>query len=242
MWTRYELKDRAKIAFRANYLYCVLVSLILLLISGGLAGATGSRVNINVNDGGSTKIPDIMFKWDSLPDSSKMAISGVLLGAAGLGIVLSVVVTIFLRNPATVGCRRFFFMNTYSPGQLNEVGWGFSKENYKGVVSAMFRMDLSIFLWSLLLVIPGIVKGYAYRMVPYILSEEPNIDPRRAMDISSEMMMGNKWGAFVLDLSFIGWYILAALTLGLLDIFWVSPYYNATHAELYRVLRERYQH
>ncbi len=240
MWTRYELKDRAKIAFRANYLYCVLVSLILLLISGGLAGATGSRVNINVEN--SDKIPDMIFHWDTLPDSTKMAIGGVLLGAAGIGIVLSVVVTVFLRNPATVGCRRFFFMNSYSPAQVNEVGWGFSKGNYRGVISTMFRVDLSVFLWSLLLVIPGIVKSYAYRMVPYILAEEPNIEPRRAMDISSEMMMGHKWAAFVLDLSFIGWYLLAALTLGILDIFWVSPYYNATHAELYRVLRERYQH
>ncbi len=239
MWTRYELKDRAKVAFRANYLYCVLMSLIIMLLTGGLAGGSGVRINYDVDDQG--RVSGLWNAWESLSSGARFGIIAGLAGAAGLGIVISFMISIFLRNPAMVGCRRFFFLNTYAPAQLNEIGYSFSGDRYRNIVKTMFRVDLSILLWSLLFVIPGIVKNYSYLMVPYIMAEDPNVDSVRAMQISEDMMRGNKWAAFVLELSFIGWHLLSVLTLGLLEIFWVMPYINATQAELYRVLRDRYQ-
>ena len=94
------------------------------------------------------------------------------------------------------------------------------------------------FLWSLLFVIPGIIKAYEYRMIPYILSENPEISRERVFEISKKMMMGNKWNTFVLDLSFLGWEILSGLTIGILGIFYVNPYVQSTNAELYAYLRE----
>jgi uncharacterized membrane protein len=105
-----------------------------------------------------------------------------------------------------------------------------------GIIKTMLLSKIFIFLWSLLLIIPGIIKSYAYRMVPYILADNPNIGAEKAIELSNEMTRGHKFDMFVLDLSFIGWYLLGTLALGI-GVFLVMPYDNATNAELYLVLR-----
>jgi uncharacterized membrane protein len=97
--------------------------------------------------------------------------------------------------------------------------------------------DLFIWLWSLLFIIPGIVKSYEYRLVPYIVSENPNISFKEAQAESKKLMKGNKWKSFILDLSFIGWDFLSLCTLGLLEIFFVGPYKASTDAALYESLK-----
>ena len=162
---------------------------------------------------------------------------------AAIGAALSVIclVSACLRllvfNPIEVGCRGFFSRNTEEPAGLEEVKTGFHP--YGRTVGAMFLRDLLIFLWSLLCIIPGIIKHYSYRMVPYILADDPTIGAREAITLSREMMDGQKWNTFVLDLSFIGWDILSALTLGLLGVFYVNPYKHCTGAELYQVLKNQ---
>jgi hypothetical protein len=103
----------------------------------------------------------------------------------------------------------------------------------------MFFMNLYKALWSLLFVIPGIIKGYEYRMIPYILAENPELDKNTVFRLSKEMMDGEKWDAFVLDISFIGWILLSLCTCGLLSVFYVSPYINMTSAQLYETLKHR---
>ncbi|MDE6691188.1 MAG: DUF975 family protein [Clostridia bacterium] len=99
--------------------------------------------------------------------------------------------------------------------------------------------SLFISLWSLLFIIPGIIKSYAYSMSFYILADEPTLDANTARLRSIELMRGNKWRLFCLDLSFIGWYILCFLTLGILT-FWVAPYHSAARAVFYqRILDEK---
>ena len=97
--------------------------------------------------------------------------------------------------------------------------------------------DLKIFLWSLLLVIPGIVKAYEYMMVPYLLAENPNLTKEQAFTLSKQMMTGNKLDALILEMfSFLGWEILADFTMGILSVFYVEPYKNLTYAALYEEL------
>lgn len=103
-------------------------------------------------------------------------------------------------------------------------------------MKVMFCRDLFTFLWSLLFVIPGIVKSYEYKMVPYLLAEYPGMDRNEAFARSREMMYGQKWNTFVLDLSFIPWNILSSITFGLVGLFYVFPYQDATYAELYDTL------
>lgn len=153
-------------------------------------------------------------------------------------IVLAVILAldIFLINPFSVGGKRFMVKSVEDVAQVKEITYGFD-HSYKNIVKVMFRTDLSIFLWSLLLIVPGIIKMYEYYMVPYILTENPDMDYRAAMQMSRDMMEGNKWKTFVLGLSFILWHMLGALTLGIVEILYVQPYRNLTFAALYCQLR-----
>lgn len=76
-------------------------------------------------------------------------------------------------------------------------------------------------------------------MIPYILAENPKIQRKKAFKLSKEMMKGNKWKTFILDLSFLGWELLSIFTFGLLNIFYINPYKVATTVELYEVLKKK---
>ena len=136
---------------------------------------------------------------------------GVGLTALILIVILGILIGVFLVLPLQAGCQRFLFLNLREPANVREV--------------------------LLLLVIPGIVKAYEYRLVDYLLAENPALSSAEACEQSRALMDGNKWNAFVLDLSFIGWNILSLLTLGLVGLFYVSPYENSTNAALYEELR-----
>lgn len=147
-----------------------------------------------------------------------------------------ILIDVFICNPVEVGCKRYFLRNLNEKAQVGNIGYAFDN-NYKNITKTMFFRDLYTVLWTLLLIIPGIVKFYEYQMIPYLLAENPQMTKEQAFAESKRMMTGQKWRAFVLDLSFIGWNILSALTLGILGIFYVQPYMDATHAALYEALR-----
>ena len=108
-----------------------------------------------------------------------------------------------------------------------------------GIVSTtLFLRDLFLVMWGLLFIIPALIKGYSYCMVPFILTEHPELSATEVITRSREMMNGHKWRAFLLDLSFIGWILLGVLTLGLGLIFWTEPYMFSTRAALYLKLKE----
>ena len=117
-----------------------------------------------------------------------------------------------------------------------KIGTLFSYFKYWGnAIITNFLRTLYTFLWTLLFIIPGIIAAYSYSMTPYILAENPNTDPSDAITRSKEMMKGNKWRLFCLQISFIGWDILCVLTLGILS-FWILPWKQATVAAFYRSL------
>ena len=107
---------------------------------------------------------------------------------------------------------------------------------FKTAFCARFLTGLFIFLWSLLLVIPGIVASYTYAMVPYILAEDPDLTASEAIAASKRLMEGNRWRLFCLEFSFIGWAFLCAFTLGIGNLF-LTPYRAAAKAAFYRDLR-----
>jgi hypothetical protein len=158
-----------------------------------------------------------------------------------LVLALFIVLEVFVFNPIEVGGDRFFLHNLNAPAQVGNVGYAFDN-NYKNIAKTMFFRDLYTILWTLPFVIPGIVKSYEYQMIPYLLAEYPYMTKEQAFAESKRMMHGQKWRAFVLDLSFLGWNILSALTLGILGIFYVQPYMNATGAALYEALRYEQQY
>ena len=112
---------------------------------------------------------------------------------------------------------------------------GFRKGLGNNIVAGIL-VQLFTFLWSLLFIIPGIIKGYAYSMTYFILADNPDMAPTEAIKMSQEMMKGKKWRLFCLDFSFIGWYLLSILTLGVL-ILWIAPYSMMARAELYESIK-----
>ena len=96
------------------------------------------------------------------------------------------------------------------------------KEQYGRNVVTLFMRSLFIFLWSLLFIIPGIIKSYAYAMAFYLLKKNPGMDAMESISTSKSLMDGNKADLFILDLSYIGWYILGIFTLGILWL-WIIP-------------------
>ena len=228
MWTISEIKRRGKDAFQGNYWYCVLVSVILAMCAGGAGGSTSS----------SSMDPEKTEQLKEMIASvNPMVIAGIL-GVIGVAAIVGVALDIFLFNPLLVGCYAFFSRNVRNtPASLNEIKEGFA--GYGSKVLAMFLKDLFIFLWTLLLIIPGIVKSYSYKMVPYILADNPDISAMDAITKSREMMNGNKMKAFLLDLSFFGWILLSAFTCGIVALFYVGPYIASTQGALYEELKNQ---
>jgi len=146
-------------------------------------------------------------------------------------------IRVFLGYVLEVGGRKYFIRAAEDDVDMGYLGFAFEGNRYIEIIKAMLYRGVLIFLWTLLLIIPGIIKSYAYRMVPYILADNPNIGYNRAVELSNEMTMGHKCDIWILDLSFIGWYFLGALALGIGTLF-VRPYEDSTNAELYLKLRE----
>ncbi len=214
------IKRRAKESIKRNYWPAVIGA---LLITASVATPT-AVVKVNVND-----ISDLNVYIQQAASYARPVF--------GTSIV-ALLVKVFLLHPLEVGGRKFFFDNGRNTASLNEVSYAFGSRNYFNVVLTMFVRDIFNSLWFLLFVIPGFIKVYSYRLVPYILFENPGIDPMTAITRSREMMNGHKMEAFLLDLSFIGWFILGVLSLGLGLFFWVSPYMSAAQAEFYRSVRQ----
>jgi hypothetical protein len=179
-------------------------------------------------------------KSDGISDEDAVAIGVafvvVVIVVTGVVIALAFVFDAFIVNTLELGCDRFFFKNLDEPANFSNIVHAFD-HNYMNTVKTMFCKDIFTVLWSMLFIIPGIIKSYEYRMIPYILADNPDMDRKAVFALSKELMTGNKWKAFVLDLSFIGWELLSILTCGILSVFYVNPYIFSTNAALYEKLR-----
>lgn len=147
----------------------------------------------------------------------------------------------FVVMPLVVG-----FMNSFlkllvqGDNALSENMYKFSTKNYWHKVWGMFLTMLFISLWTLLLIIPGIVKTFSYAMTPFILEEHPELSANEAIDHSRAMMRGHKFDLFWLLLSFIGWGILCLFTFGI-GFLWLMPYVQTSVAGFYEDVKADYE-
>lgn len=150
--------------------------------------------------------------------------------------IVGILIMIFVVNPLTVGVNRY--MIRISRGEqtnFEDVIYAF-RHDYFNVVKIMFMEVLFVLLWSLLLIIPGIYKAFEYSMIPYLLAEDSSLSQKEAFATTKRLMNGHIGDYFVLTLSFFLWYILGALTFGILYIFYVVPYVNLTFTQFYLLL------
>ena len=190
------------------------------------------RANLN----SATKTQKYIFKiWDAIElfnfEQPEIA-TGLTLTA-----IIAFVFTVIISDPLIVAGKRYFLKirneKTARMGEMKEI---FKKGSWINVAITMLLRNIYNFLWYFT-IIGGVIKMYEYRMIPYILAENPKTNRKEAFKLSKQMMKGNKWKTFLLDVSFIVWNILSVFTLGLLNILYVNPYKATTNAELYVELR-----
>lgn len=223
-----SFRQQAREALSGNWPTAIITTLVAGLLGGSLfVQQTG--MNIVTTSQQTMQNQDIQY---NLPDGGYG--TNVLLGAAVLSgsLVLIISLVQFLVGGfVSLGLIQFN-MNLIDKKPVDFMDI-FSKSDM--FVKALFlrlRLTVFTFLWTLLFIIPGIIKSYSYSMSGFIMTENPEISSKEAMEVSMKMMDGNKWRLFCLQLSFIGWYLLGALACGI-GIFFVQPYVNAAIAGFY---------
>ena len=123
-----------------------------------------------------------------------------------------------------------------SRAEVAQVFEGF--RHFTVALAAYFLMIIFILLWTLLLIIPGIMAAYAYTMTFFVIADEPSISPFEAIRRSKAMMIGMRWKCFCLQCRFIGWILLGMLTFGI-GYLWLMPYMQTAMARFYEDVRGR---
>ena len=163
-------------------------------------------------------------------------IPAIIIGLVGFTVIGTVLAAPFLVGSA-YGLWQYYNERSASN---NDIAIGYRSPNAIRNIIQLLLTGIFIFLWSLLLVVPGIIKSYSYAMVPYLLAD-PDVQEEDVITLSRRMMDGHKWELFMLQLSFIGWAILGLFTANILNIFYTVPYSQLAVAGFYQVRKESFQ-
>lgn len=281
MWSRKELKEKAKKVIKNNYWTAIIVCFILMMFTGEFGTVTvGTReyndsidpnyienkITVTINPEEKDEIIQEKYKLNNIPEQVLNIINanlnnitksekyvfkiwdavklfymeipqiGILLC---IGAVLACAFIILISEPLTVGGKKYFLKaREKKDTKVSVILDVYKNKNWLHVAGIMFLKNLYNLLWFLT-IIGGIIKAYEYRMIPYILAQNPKVTKKEAFKLSKQMMQGNKWKTFVLDISFFLWYLLSMLTFGLLSVLYVNPYNLATNTELFVTLKEK---
>lgn len=212
-----DIRARARDNLRGHWGVSVAAAFVAVIF-GGLV--TGTGINLNIDE-------EILYEMPR----TMVAVISLLLSAASTLSILHLV----LGGVVQLGYTGFLLKQ--HDGQEHEVRDLFSQfERFSVGFLQYFLRQLFTILWSLLLLIPGIIKSYSYAMTPFILMDHPELSAKEAIRRSMEMMDGHKGELFMLGLTFIGWDLLNVFTLGI-SSFWLNPYKNAAYAAFYRELQ-----
>ncbi|MGM9589394.1 MAG: DUF975 family protein [Faecousia sp.] len=230
-----DFRQIARDALRGKWTLAVIAGLIASLL--GVITSNGPKINFHFNgsdlDLGISYANQQIYSSQNgiLPELMPLMVAGaiyILIAAVAIAVVFFV-----LGSVVTIGYSRFNLdlVDRRKAPEINTLFSYFS--HWKTATIMNLLRSVYIFLWSLLFIIPGIVAGYSYAMTGYILAEHPEMTPDEVIDHSKQMMSGNRFRLFCLQLSFIGWTILAACTLGIGNL-WLNPYKKASIAAFYR--------
>lgn len=250
MINRFELKTRAREVLHTNYWLsvaaCALVSVFTQIATGVLlpANLLGNRMDMM----SASTSPFFMASMSA----GAMAVFFIMM-------IFAIVISIFFISPLNASRIRYFIQSANGKSDLKTMIDIFKSENYLNVVKTLFMRDLRLIGWSLIYIIavaivstmsvfvkeavylmpvcffaliPLLMKQYSYYMTDYIIAENPKKYWKECLNLSRKMMKGCRFELFVLELSFIGWYLLGAMLCGIGVIF-VAPYVSATIVQFY---------
>ena len=235
-----DFRAKARQALSGRWLMAVLAGLLASLLGGTGNSGPDIEFNIDANTGAHFYVEDIdlgaalhhvhadgLAAW-LMTNAVGIAISGLI-----IGIVLFIIGSVVSVGYCDYNLK---LMDDRDP-QLGDLFSHFGR--FKTLFCAHFLVSLYTFLWSLLLIIPGVMATYSYSMTSYLLAEQPDLTASEAILLSKQMMYGNRWRLFCLHISFIGWAILSALTFGIGSLF-LNPYQKAAETAFYRDLVQNY--
>lgn len=241
VFDRVSYKERGKEIIKANFWILVLASFVANLLGG--------QSSFNSSGGGGVSTGGSSGNIESLYDTETGEINTEVVKALTVYftaftvvflviLAISIVYSVFVGSIIQVGKKKIFLENVDQPNtDFALVFSGFTGGKYMQRVKVMFAYNLRIWLWTLLFIIPGVIAAYKYYLVPYIVADNPDIDPKRALELSKEMTDGHKFDIFVMELSFYGWMLLSGCcTCGILG-FWVNPYMEASFAVMYTEMK-----
>jgi len=219
---RYEMKQRAKAVLEGKWGMVIAITILAMILNN--INFTNSapifRFNLFAGDWGDQFRHMVTVR----PQSS----------------TFTSLINFLLAGPVAFGVANFYLVMTRTAKtEFDSFIQGFKR--FLDTLVAHFLMAVFTILWSLLLVIPGIIAALSYAMTYYIMIDNPEVSPSEAIQLSKEMMNGHKAELFILGLSFLGWLILGALTFGL-GLLYAVPYINATMVQFYQSISGNQEH
>ena len=221
------------------------MSVVLELLSNGMIGGVmRASFHVQIGEWEQTMEGGFPALWTWITDYLSLVLiqTGIIRNFWGLFVfvvIASLLAVIFIISPLQVGKARYYLNHAYQKASIHDVLSVFTDGHYLHVVWVMLVRNMKIVLWCLCLVFPGIYKSYQYYMIPYLLAENSSLSCEQIFAISKQMTRQQKFDIFVLNLSFVGWYLLGALLFGVGQIL-VDPYCSATDVELYLARRSVY--
>ena len=214
MKTNQEYKNMALAAMKGNWAPFVIASIVLMAFAYLIYGPYTVAYELAINN---------------ITVNSVFALVALAVYVLGMPLVFMP-----LNLGYTYAANRLFVEgDNRLAGNTFKDGFGRWGRNVWG----LFLVGFFTFLWSLLLIVPGIIKFYAYAMTPYILIDNPELSANQAINLSKKMMKGHKFDLFCLQFSFIGWIFLSIFTLGI-GLLWLLPYMMTAQAAFYQDLKK----
>lgn len=238
MKTNAEFKKEALAALKGNWGKAILLVLVYALIYGFVMGPS-----VYETMAAQQVMQAQMPRNASLHQMQQAMLDPVVLDAqrkANAASSLTSILSILLIIPLSVGAvNAFQRLLTQQENDLTPNMFRIALDNYWHKVWGMLLVAIFTSLWTLLLIVPGIIKAFSYALTPYILEEYPELGANDAIDRSRAMMQGHKFDLFYLYLSFIGWFFLCLLTAGI-GFLWLSPYVSTAKAAFYEEVKADY--
>ena len=228
-YTAKDFRTMARTALKGKWTTAIIITVLATILGAMTIANTLIQFEFNSETGAVIKILESF----SIPLAKAGGLAIIL---AGISLVWTII-TIIIGGAMTLGYYQFH--QNLVRNQDAEVGTLFVHKNklWHGFCLNFWQI-LYIFLWTLCFIIPGIIPGLNYSMATYIANDHPEMTAREAIAASKEMMKGHKWNLFCLDISFLGWALLAAFTLGI-GSFALAPYYETSKACFYQNLLDR---
>ena len=219
MWTSGLLKHNVRLVLQGHILYSILATAIRIVC-----------ILFVLNSLFFSKLFPLIWESDTLLKNGTYYT--IICGS----LFLVVLARILIFNPISVGCNRYFMEQRQGTPPFATIFSVFTERSYWNVVKQMFFRDLQIFLLAVLLIVPGIYRAYQLRLVPWILAENPALSKQHTFSLSAMLVKNEILSLLLLDLSFLGWFLLSCVTLGI-GFLGLLPYYWATMAECYSAYR-----